>query len=216
MEIFFLNFKNRLQYFKKSKYILFKSFFDFITALILALILSPFFCILGLLVFINFGNPILFIQKRPGYKNKIFKMYKFRSMENKYDKDGKLAPDELRINKFGNWLRKTSLDELPEIFNVIKGEMSFVGPRPLLVEYLKYYTPEELKRHNIKPGITGLAQINGRNLISWDEKFKYDVFYSKNLSFFLDIKILIITFFKVLAKKGINQKGSFNMPRFYR
>ena len=137
-------------------------------------------------------------------------------MENKFQKNGELAPDAFRTSKFGNLLRKTSLDELPEIINVLKGEMSFVGPRPLLVEYLKFYTPEELKRHNIKPGITGLAQINGRNAISWEEKFKYDIFYSQNLSFFLDMKILIITFFNVLAKKGINHKGSLNMPPFNR
>ena len=216
MNSLFINQKNKLKYQKKSKYIMLKSVLDFLTASILIIIISPIFCILGILVFINFGNPILFIQKRPGYKNKVFKMYKFRSMENKYDSFGNLAPDEFRINKFGNWLRKTSLDELPEIFNIIRGEMSFVGPRPLLVDYLKFYTPEEFKRHDIKPGITGLAQINGRNSISWEEKFKYDIFYSQNLSFFLDLKILIITFFKVLEKKGINNKGSLNMPRFQR
>ena len=137
-------------------------------------------------------------------------------MENKYDKNGQLQPDVLRINKFGNWLRKSSLDELPEIINVIKGEMSFVGPRPLLVDYLKFYNEDELTRHNVKPGITGLAQIRGRNSISWEEKFKHDIYYVKNISFKLDFKILLITIFKVFLREGINQKGSVNMPRFYR
>ena len=207
MKIYFLN---------NSKFIFLKSIMDFLFALILLVLITPILFSLGILVYFNFGTPIFFIQKRPGYKNKVFEIYKFRTMENKYDKNGELAPDELRINQFGNWLRKTSLDELPELLNVLKGEMSFVGPRPLLVDYLKFYNVEELKRHDVKPGITGLAQINGRNSISWEEKFKFDIFYSKNLSFILDIKILIITIYKVFTKKGINQKGSVNMPRFHR
>ena len=200
----------------RKKYFFLKSTLDFLSAISLLIIIFPILVILAILVFSNFGHPILFIQKRPGLNNKVFKMYKFRSMENKYDKNGKLQPDELRINKFGNWLRESSLDELPEIINVIKGEMSFVGPRPLLVEYLKFYNQEELKRHNVKPGITGLAQIRGRNAISWEEKFKNDIFYAKNYSLYLDIKILLITIYKVFLKKGIKHKGSVNMPRFYR
>jgi len=200
----------------KKKYIFLKAKLDFLTGITLLIIISPILIILGILVFLNFGHPILFIQKRPGLNNKIFKIYKFRTMENKYEKNGKLQPDELRISKFGNWLRESSLDELPEIINVIKGEMSFVGPRPLLVDYLKFYSEDELKRHNVKPGITGLAQISGRNTISWEEKFKHDIFYAENLSLYLDLKILLISVYKVFLKKGINHKGSVNMPRFYR
>jgi len=197
-------------------YIFIKSFLDYFVAFFLLIILIPVFIFLGFIVFINLGSPILFIQRRPGYRNKIFKIYKFRTMHNTSNKNGELASDEKRMNKFGNWLRSTSLDELPEIINVLKGEMSFVGPRPLLVDYLDFYNSEEIKRHNVKPGITGLAQIKGRNEIGWNKKFKYDIYYSKNLSFLLDIKILIITFFKVITKKGINQKGSVNMPFFKR
>tara|TARA_B100000161_G_C33484173_1_gene383968 strand:- start:238 stop:888 length:651 start_codon:yes stop_codon:yes gene_type:complete len=210
------NYKANLRYLTKSKYIFFKTFLDFFLALILLIIIGPLLLIIAFMVFLKFGNPIFFIQERPGYKNKIFNIYKFRTMHNIKDSEGNLMPDKLRLDKFGNWLRSTSIDELPEIINILKGDMSFVGPRPLLVEYINFYNNQEIKRHNIKPGITGLAQINGRNSISWEEKFKYDVFYIENLSFFLDLKILCITIFKVLKKRDINQNDSISMPKFKR
>ena len=213
---YFYNFREKLKYLTKSKYIFIKTIIDFFVALILLLIISPILFLIAFLVFIKFGNPILFIQERPGYNNKTFRIYKFRTMHNYKDSKGNLMPEKLRINNFGNWLRRSSLDELPEIINVIKGDMSFVGPRPLLVEYIKYYNHQEIKRHNTKPGITGLAQINGRNSISWKEKFKYDIFYTENLSFILDLKILIVTVFKVLKQKNINQNDSVSMPIFKR
>ena len=195
---------------------IFKSLSDYILSLLLVVLLSPIFIILIFLVFLNFGFPILFTQERPGFKNKIFKIYKFRSMKNIFDENGKLVPDRLRLNKFGNWLRSTSLDELPEIINIIRGDMSFVGPRPLLVEYLKYYNKEEIKRHLVKPGITGLAQINGRNAISWEERFKYDIKYIEHLSLLLDLKILFKTILKVISKRDINAKGQATMYPFKR
>ena len=200
----------------KSFYLIFKSLSDYILSVLLVVLLSPIFIILIFLVFLNFGFPILFTQERPGFKNKIFKIYKFRSMKNIFDENGKLVPDRLRLNKFGNWLRSTSLDELPEIINIIRGDMSFVGPRPLLVEYLKYYNKEEIKRHLVKPGITGLAQINGRNAISWEERFKYDIKYIEHLSLLLDLKILFKTIFKVISKRDINAKGQATMYPFKR
>ena len=210
------NCKANLRYLTKSKYIFFKTLLDFLVALILLIIIGPFLLIISFMVYLKFGNPIFFIQERPGYKNKIFNIYKFRTMHNIKDSKGNYMPDKLRLDKFGNWLRSTSIDELPELINIIKGDMSFVGPRPLLVEYVSFYNKQEVKRHNTKPGITGLAQINGRNSISWEEKFKYDVFYIENLSFFLDLKILFITIFKVLKKRDINQNDSISMPRFMR
>jgi lipopolysaccharide/colanic/teichoic acid biosynthesis glycosyltransferase len=210
------NYKANLRYLTKSKYIFLKTTLDFLVALILLIVCGPLLLIISLMVYMKFGKPIFFTQERPGYKNKIFKIFKFRTMHNIKDSKGNLIADNLRSDNFGNWLRSTSIDELPEIINVIKGDMSFVGPRPLLVDYINYYNNQEIKRHNTKPGITGLAQINGRNSISWEEKFKYDIFYIENLSFFLDLKILFITIFKVLKKRNINRNDSISMPRFKR
>lgn len=173
------------------------SFFAF------AFLLIP-LTIVSLLVYLNLGWPVLFTQKRPGKKGKLFKMYKFRTMTNDRDSNGNLLPNEVRLTKFGKFLRRSSLDELPELINVFKGEMSIVGPRPLRSEYLSYYSPEQARRHEVKPGITGWAQINGRNAISWEEKFKLDVWYVDNQSFWLDLKIIWLTFFKVLKREGVN------------
>lgn len=181
-----------------------KRLFDFVGTIFLLIVLLIPFLILCTTVFFKLGKPIFFTQQRPGKNGKIFKMYKFRSMTNEQDKNGNLLPNEQRLTKFGKLLRKTSLDELPELINILKGDMSFVGPRPLRVEYLEHYTEEQARRHYVKPGITGWAQINGRNAISWEDKFKFDVWYVDNQSFLLDIKILGITFFKVLKREGIN------------
>lgn len=160
------------------------------------------------------GTPVLFRQKRPGYKEKVFGIYKFRTMTNEKDSQGNLLPDEKRLKGVGKFIRSTSLDELPQLFNVLKGEMSFVGPRPLLVEYLEHYNKEQKRRHNVKPGITGWAQVNGRNTISWEQKFAYDVWYVDNYSFWLDMKIMWMTFAKVLNRSGISSQGSATMEKF--
>lgn len=189
----------------------FKRFFDVIISLLMIIILLPLLFIISLLVLIFMGRPILFKQPRPGKNEKIFSMYKFRTMTDKKDKNGKLLSDEMRLNKFGIFLRKTSLDELPELFCILFGKMSFVGPRPLLVEYLPYYTKEEHHRHDVRPGLTGLAQVNGRNLLSWDDKFKKDLEYVKNVSFIGDIKIVIGTIVIVFKREGISQEGKATM-----
>ena len=183
---------------------LIKPILDFILAFLLIIIFSPIILIVALLIKLKLGSPILFTQERPGLNGKIFRIYKFRTMSDERDSKGDLLSDELRLKGFGKLIRKSSLDELPQLFNVLKGEMSFVGPRPLLVEYLELYNQEQAKRHNVKPGITGWAQVNGRNAISWEEKFKLDVYYVEHISFMLDCKILYMTFFKVLKRKDIN------------
>jgi undecaprenyl phosphate N,N'-diacetylbacillosamine 1-phosphate transferase len=160
------------------------------------------------------GSPILFKQKRPGYRKKIFGIYKFRTMTNDKDTNGNLLPDEQRLIGIGKFIRSTSLDELPQLFNVLKGEMSFVGPRPLLIEYLELYNNKQIKRHDVKPGITGWAQVNGRNAISWEQKFKYDIWYVENQSFSLDIKILWLTFLKVVRRSDISSDTSVTMEKF--
>ena len=193
---------------------MFKIIFDKLLALILIILLSPIYIIVSILILVKMGKPILFKQKRPGLNSEIFTIYKFRTMTNKTDKDGKLLPDEQRLAGIGKFIRSTSLDELPQLFNVLKGEMSFVGPRPLLIEYLPLYNDEQKTRHNVKPGITGWAQVNGRNVISWEEKFKYDVWYVENHSFFLDIKILWITFSKVLSRSDVSSGRSITMEKF--
>ena len=165
---------------KILKYKIVKRFFDLFFAILLIIFLLPLLILISLLVFINSGFPIIFEQKRAGYKNKIFTLYKFRSMKVIRDKEDKSISDELRLTKFGTWLRSTSMDELPELFNIIKGEMSFVGPRPFIIDYLKFYNAKEIRRHDVRPGITGLAQIKGRNLLSWEDRFKFDVFYVDN------------------------------------
>ena len=193
---------------KKTLYSrIFKRFIDIFVSFISILILSPIMLIIALLVWIFLGSPIVFTQKRPGKNEKIFKIYKFRTMSNKTDKDGKLLPDSMRLTKFGKILRATSLDELPQLFNILKGDMSLVGPRPLSVKYLPYYTDEEKIRHNVRPGLTGLAQIKGRNNLNWDDKLKYDIEYVKNLSFLLDIKIIILTFIKIFKTSDVVERG---------
>ena len=181
----------------------FKRFFDIILSLIAIIILSPVYLIISILVLIFMGWPILFKQPRPGKNEKIFNMYKFRTMTNKKDKDGNLLPDEQRLPKFGRFLRKTSLDELPEMFCILTGTMSFIGPRPLLVEYLPYYTIEEHHRHDVRPGLTGLAQANGRNLVNWNDRFKMDLEYVNNVSLKMDLSIVIKTISIVLKREGI-------------
>ena len=166
------------------------------------------------LTWVKLGRPILFKQERPGLREKPFHLLKFRTMSNLPGPDGKLLPDETRLTRFGKFLRRLSLDELPQLYNVLKGDLSLVGPRPLLTEYLPYYTPEQARRHQVKPGITGWAQINGRNAITWEEKFQLDVWYVNNRSLALDLKILFITMMKVLQGEGISSKGWVTMPRF--
>lgn len=174
----------------------------------------PIFIIIGLLVLINLGNPIIFSQVRPGKECIPFRIYKFRTMTNKTDQYNRLLPNQDRMTKFGNFLRSTSLDELPELFNVLIGDMSLVGPRPLLMDYIPLFNEFQNQRHMVKPGITGWAQINGRNALTWDEKFKLDVWYVNYQSFWLDLKILFLTIFNVLKRKGISHEGSVTMPRF--
>ncbi len=192
----------------------FKRILDIILSILGLVILSPVLLVIYILVRIKIGTPVFFSQKRPGKNEKIFYMYKFRSMTNEKDETGRLLPDDKRLTKFGTFLRKTSIDELPELFNVLKGDMSLVGPRPLLVEYLPLYNEEQKERHNMKPGITGWAQVNGRNAISWQEKFKLDVWYVRNWSLKLDFKIIGMTFKKVFNSEGISQSGHATVEKF--
>ncbi|MGJ0342878.1 undecaprenyl phosphate N,N'-diacetylbacillosamine 1-phosphate transferase [Aliarcobacter cryaerophilus] len=191
-----------------------KNLFDRIFALFLIILFSPIYIIVSLLIWNKMGSPILFRQKRPGYKEEIFGIYKFRTMTNEKDKFGNLLPDDKRLVGIGKFIRSTSLDELPQLFNVLKGEMSFVGPRPLLEEYLPLYNEKQKRRHDVKPGITGWAQVNGRNAISWEQKFDYDVWYVDNQSFWLDIKILWLTFLKVVKRSDISSSTSSTMEKF--
>lgn len=192
--------RNRKETFYQ-KYI--KRLIDIVLSLVAIIILSPLLLILYVLVKFKLGSPVIFTQKRPGKDENIFKLYKFRSMTDKKDGSGNLLPDDQRLTSFGRKLRSTSLDELPELFNILKGDMSIVGPRPLLVEYLPFYKEEERKRHDVTPGLTGWAQINGRNASSWEEKFEKDIYYVNNLSFLFDLKIVVMTFFKVFKKSDI-------------
>lgn len=192
----------------------FKRFFDFLLSLIAIILLSPVFLVVALLVRTKLGSPILFCQERPGKDEKIFKMYKFRSMSDERDENGQLMPDEVRLTSFGKKLRSTSLDELPELFNILKGDMSIVGPRPLLVKYLPLYSAKQRKRHDVRPGLTGWAQANGRNAISWEEKFKYDVEYTEKYSFFMDLKIIFMTVHAVLKHEGISSESAATMEEF--
>ena len=191
-----------------------KNLFDKTLALFLIILFSPIYIVVSLLIFFKMGSPILFRQKRPGYKEEIFGIYKFRTMTNEKDEFGRLLPDEQRLVGIGKFIRSTSLDELPQLFNVLKGEMSFVGPRPLLEEYLPLYNEKQKRRHDVKPGITGWAQVNGRNAISWEQKFDYDVWYVDNQSFWLDIKILWLTFLKVVKRSDISSSTSSTMEKF--
>ena len=179
-----------------------KRFLDFMLSLTGIIVLSPILLILWILVRMKFGSPVLFHQERPGRHEKIFKLYKFRSMTDEKDAQGNLLPDEVRLTKFGKILRSTSLDELPELFNILKGDMSLIGPRPLLVRYLPYYTDEERHRHDVRPGLTGLAQVNGRNALGWEDRFRYDLYYVEHLSFLMDMKIIAMTVGKVLKRSG--------------
>lgn len=191
-----------------------KRFFDIFGSLILIILTLPIMIILYFLIKSKISQEPIFRQQRPGYKEKIFTIYKFKTMNDEKDKNGEYLPDDARLSKFGKKIRSLSLDELPQLFNVLKGDMSFIGPRPLLIEYLPLYNETQKLRHDVKPGITGLAQVNGRNAISWRKKFKYDVFYAKNLSFCLDLKIAILTIKKVIKKDGINKKGLATTEKF--
>lgn len=191
-----------------------KRLFDFCGALFLLVLTFPLMVIVGILVRVYLGKPILFSQVRPGYKGKPFKVYKFRSMTDAKDASGNLLADDIRLTSFGHFLRRSSLDELPQLINVLRGDISLVGPRPLLMEYLPLYSSEQMRRHDVRPGITGWAQINGRNAITWDEKFKLDIWYVDHYSFWLDLKILFLTFKKVVKKEGISAQGVVTMPRF--
>ena len=191
-----------------------KRVLEFIIALIGLILASPILLVVAILVKTKLGSPILFRQQRVGLNGEIFEMVKFRTMKDATDLEGNPLPDEERLTKFGQLLRKTSLDELPELWNVLKGEMSLVGPRPLLVEYLPLYSKEQMKRHHVRPGITGYAQVNGRNNISWTKKFELDVYYVENFSLWLDVKILFQTVAKVLGQADINQEGNVTMEKF--
>ena len=193
---------------------MFKRMVDILIASSALIVLAPVILIVAILVNRKLGSPVFFKQYRPGLNGKVFQMIKFRSMRNAYDESGSLLPNEQRITSFGTKLRASSLDELPELWNVIKGDMSLVGPRPLLVEYLPLYDKRQKRRHEVRPGITGWAQINGRNAISWEEKFEYDVWYVDNRSFFLDIKILFLTIKKVFVHEGISHGDDIAMPVF--
>ena len=191
-----------------------KRIFDLTFALIALIILSPVLILTAIFVRIFIGSPILFTQQRPGYKGRPFHIYKFRSMTNRFARDGSLLPDAERLTRFGRILRSLSLDELPELFNILRGEMSFVGPRPLLMDYLLLYSPEQMRRHDVMPGLTGWAQVNGRNAIDWPSRFRMDVWYVDNWSFWLDIRIIFMTVSKVVLREGVNQVGQSTVEYF--
>lgn len=194
------------------KYI--KRFFDIISSLLAIIILSPVLAVTAVLVRIKLGSPVLFKQERPGKGEKIFTLYKFRTMTDEKDENGELLPDEVRLTKFGQFLRSTSLDELPELFNILKGDMSVIGPRPLLVRYLPRYNAHQKRRHEVRPGLSGWAQVNGRNTVSWEDKFNMDVEYVDNYSLLMDIKILLMTVVNVLKHDGISSETSVTMEEF--
>jgi sugar transferase EpsL len=191
-----------------------KCIFDLTLTSVLLVLISPILLLLALWVRLEHGSPVLFKQLRPGYRGKPFTVYKFRTMTDARDAQGNLLPDTERLTRLGRFLRSTSLDELPEFFNVLRGEMSLVGPRPLLMQYLERYTPEQARRHDMLPGVTGWAQINGRNLLTWEDRFRLDVWYIDNWSLWLDIKILALTLWKAVKREGINPAGQEIMPEF--
>ena len=191
-----------------------KRLFDIISSAAGLIVISPLLLILAVLVRLKLGSPVLFRQQRPGLGGKAFVIYKFRTMTDQRDASGNLLPDDQRLPAFGQFLRSTSFDELPELFNVLKGDMSIVGPRPLMMKYLSRYSPEQARRHEVKPGITGWAQINGRNTVSWEDKFKLDVWYVDNWTFWLDMKIIFKTIWSVIVKEGITQQGRATMDEF--
>jgi len=198
----------------RSIQLILKRIIDIFISLTGLIVLSPMFLLISIMIYFKLGSPVFFIQKRPGKNEKIFKMIKFRTMLDVKDENGKLLPDKKRLTSFGKFLRSSSLDALPELINVLKGEMSLVGPRPLLVEYLPRYNEHQARRHEMRPGITGLAQVNGRNTISWEDKFDYDVKYIDNFSLLLDLKIIIKTFFKVFKREDISSKNHATMEKF--
>lgn len=191
-----------------------KRLLDILLSLIALIILSPLLLVISILVYFKLGSPIFFIQERPGKDEKIFNLIKFRTMTDKKDGDGKLLPDSVRLTSFGKFLRASSLDELPELWNILKGDMSIVGPRPLLVQYLPLYNQEQKKRHNVRPGLTGYAQVNGRNELKWPDRFKLDVEYVKKYNFILDLKIILLTIKKVFIREGISSETSQTMEPF--
>lgn len=191
-----------------------KSVLDRFVALIALLVLSPLILIVAIAIYFRMGSPLIFSQPRPGKDGKIFRFYKFRTMTDEKDAEGNLLSDEERLTAFGEFLRESSLDEIPQLWNIVKGDMSMVGPRPLLVRYLERYSPQQARRHEVKPGITGLAQVKGRNAISWEQKFELDVWYIDNWSLWLDLKILVMTFVKVLRKEGIDEEGQVSSSEF--
>lgn len=195
-----------------KKYV--KRWMDFLLSLLAITVLSPIIAVVAVLVRVKLGSPVLFKQPRPGKDEKIFNMYKFRTMTDERDENGELLPDEVRLTKFGKFLRSTSLDELPELFNTLKGDMSIIGPRPLLVEYLPRYNAEQKRRHEVRPGLSGLAQANGRNAISWEQKFKYDVEYVDHVTFLGDWKIIFQTIWNVLKRDGISSDTAVTMEKF--
>jgi sugar transferase EpsL len=196
------------------RYSLIKRFFDCFMALLALLLFMPLLGVVGVLVRWRLGSPVFFRQQRPGYRGRPFWLLKFRTMSNARDANGALLPDAQRLTPLGRWLRATSIDELPELLNILRGEMSFIGPRPLLMQYLPLYSPEQARRHDVKPGFSGWAQINGRNAISWDEKFRLDVLYVDHQSFWLDIRIFLLTIWKVIRREGINAAGEATMVPF--
>ena len=191
-----------------------KRSFEFLLSLIVIVFLLPLYMIIFLFVLFSYGSPVLFRQIRPGLNGSLFTLYKFRTMTLKKDANGQFLPDAERLTSFGQFLRSTSLDELPELWNVLKGDMSIVGPRPLLTEYLPLYSKDQMRRHDVRPGITGWTQVNGRNALTWEEKFKLDIWYIEHQSFWLDMKILLMTVKKVLLREGISAKGDATMPVF--
>lgn len=194
----------------------FKRLIDIIVSLLVIILFSWLYLILAVIVRLNLGAPILFTQDRPGKNGRVFKMYKFRSMSDKRDENGKLLPDKMRLNKFGRILRSTSLDELPEFFNILKGDMSFVGPRPLLVKYLEHYNSFEMRRHEVRPGLTGLAQVSGRNALTWKKKFEKDVEYVDHVTFLMDVKIVWQTVVKIIKREGIEfEKGHQTIVQYF-
>ena len=191
-----------------------KRLFDLVFSLVLVILLLPLLVLAAILVYVTLGSPVLFRQQRPGLGGKPFHCYKFRTMNDRRDDKGELLPAKARLTGFGRFLRTISVDELPQLFNVIKGDMSLVGPRPLLMEYLELYTDEQMRRHEVKPGITGWAQVNGRNAITWEEKFRLDLWYVDNYSFFLDLRIIFLTIMKIMLREGINQEGAVTAEKF--
>lgn len=192
----------------------YKRFLDILGSIVLIVITLPIMIVVAILIYFKLSKSVIFTQARPGLNAKIFKIYKFKTMSEERDENGELLPDAQRLTKFGKTIRSLSLDELPQLFNVLKGDMSFIGPRPLLIEYLPLYNARQAKRHNVRPGITGLAQVNGRNAISWEQKFKFDVEYVENLSFIMDVKIALMTVKKVLNRSGVSKEGHVTTEKF--